>query len=1135
MRISKKARSLVIVLLILVLLFGAGIVARSIFLRQIKEKIQSSFGYTRIYFSFLPPALVLEDARTKSLSPFFSAKKVAVSISLRSLLTKEKPLNISIDRPTLRIYETLEGKKGGKKEFELSLPFSIQKGLIKEGELFYWGKEDRFQARGINVLFLQRGDRFSVKAEAEESMIFFSSVRDQLEGKVSIQLDGQGKEIEIQRLVFQGREAFLRAGGSLRNLFEPDFELKAFFKLPTPYVANFLRLPFSWEGKVQGEGILTRKDGLLAFRGDFSSEDLVLNRVAMNKVQGRINFMESAIGTLELNAQRRSFPSEFLRIYFGENRVWGEVRRFYLDSIMNYVGLTYPISSPVWGSFSIERGDIRAEGEFRDEMVRTDPDRFPVRGPFKFQWKRKGEFSFSSPSIISTFAQVEVEGNAQVGKHIDLRILGEVRDLNQARHFTSLILTRSFGFPEIRGKGQAELRISGDFINPQVEAGFQFSPGGFDRFDVDSVKGQARIAGGKFFGRFDVDDPFMEGRINLFAENEEFKAGIQMERALVEKIFPPLNIKLPLSGEGSGNFEVVQKEGTIRLKGNFSSPSATFENLNLTALSGKLEWEPDLLSLSELQFMFHQGRVKADFMSLPASQEFNLDAQVEEINLSSLDPSLKGTLFFNLKGKGVFGRDLASGSFEIRDLEITPLKKTEIRGAIKASYTPELLHLELEGNFFPGENRVNASVDFPFREENFSAEIKGAYTNLDLLLPWRGVKGKVNYLVEIKGPKSHPQVKGVVDFKGSVFPFPRFAQALQDYSGLMFIEDSKVTLRSLKAKLGGGEVQGFGEIRLGEGGVKNIDIKIEGKDMLLSPIERTRAYADGNLNLIKDSERFILQGDFRIHRLLWRREIYEKIAFSSSPYYSSQREPGFFDDLTLNIRLRADDDAWMENSLGRLRGRFDLTIGGSIFAPVLLGEIEVIEGAVYFQDRKFEVLRGMVSFFNPSVIEPYLNFKGETFVKNYRVVLSLAGFIDQLNPELSSSPPLPPEDVLALLAVGEAFKRTYSYDTATQLSTASLLSIQLSEEAEKRAEKLFSIDRFRITPFILGSSAEMTARLTIGKKIARDFSILYSTNLTTQREELARIEWELTDDFSIVGMRDEEGRLSLDVKVHKRF
>ena len=206
-----------------------------------------------------------------------------------------------------------------------------------------------------------------------------------------------------------------------------------------------------------------------------------------------------------------------------------------------------------------------------------------------------------------------------------------------------------------------------------------------------------------------------------------------------------------------------------------------------------------------------------------------------------------------------------------------------------------------------------------------------------------------------------------------------------------------------------------------------------------------------------------------------------------------------------------------------------------MYSPVILGDIETLGGEVYFQDRKFNILRGKVSFFSPLTINPYLSFKGETYVKDYRVTFSLDGLLDRLNPEFSSSPPLPPEDVLALLAVGEAFRRTYRYDKSMQQGTASLLSFQLLEEAKKRAESLFSITNIRIDPFIMGSSAEMSARLSVGKKISRNFFILYSTNLTSQREEITRLEWELTKDLSVVGTRDETGRISIDVKIHKRF
>ena len=225
----------------------------------------------------------------------------------------------------------------------------------------------------------------------------------------------------------------------------------------------------------------------------------------------------------------------------------------------------------------------------------------------------------------------------------------------------------------------------------------------------------------------------------------------------------------------------------------------------------------------------------------------------------------------------------------------------------------------------------------------------------------------------------------------------------------------------------------------------------------------------------------------------------------------------------------------MENSLGRINGKFDLTVTGNVRSPVILGDIEAVDGEIYFQDRKFRVVRGRLSFFNPASVEPFLDFRGETYVKDYRVTFALNGFVDSLKPEFTSSPPLPPEDVLALLALGEAFRRTYSYDTTTRLSTASLLSFQIADQAQKRAEGLFSLARFRVDPFVMGSSSEMSARLTVGKQLTRNLSILYSTNLTTQREEIVRMEWEISNDFSLVGMRNEWGRISFDVKVRKRF
>jgi autotransporter translocation and assembly factor TamB len=668
-----------------------------------------------------------------------------------------------------------------------------------------------------------------------------------------------------------------------------------------------------------------------------------------------------------------------------------------------------------------------------------------------------------------------------------------------------------------------------------VHAEFSVTPGGFDNFDVQYVEGKVDISENGFTGQFFVTDSQMQGKIDVDANQNELVVLADVERGFVETLLPGFDIFVPLKGVGSGKFQYRVFGDDVRLEGSFIGPNMDFSGQSLTQFIGKLTWDGKVVSFPELAFDLHGGKITGSAGLSPSSDEFEIDISGEGINLSSVFGPVEGFLSFGAKGKGSLGTDAALGKFTIKDLHLHPFQKTEALGDLQVTFSENMVQLELEGNFEPGQNQFFVSLGVPFQDESISGDIRGSFTNYDLLLPWSGAEGRINYIAEIRGTKEAPQVKGAIDFQGGIFPFPQFAHAFRDYSGYVFFENGEFSVRSIQGKFGGGDVQGSGRLKLGLGGVQELNIKAEGINLLLSPLERTKALTDGTITLIKDSDQFVLNGEFLVHRLTWRREITEKFAFSSAPYAVSQEEPGFFNDLTLNIRLRANDNAWMENSLGRIRGRFDLSITGNINSPIVLGDIEAQDGDFNFQDRKFRILNGRVSFINPQTVEPYLSFKGETYVKDYRVTFSLDGLLDRLNPEFSSSPPLPPEDVLALLAMGEAFKKTYSYDMSTQLSTASLLSFQLSEEAKKQAEGLFLVDRFRIDPFVIGSSAEVTARLTVGKNISRNFFILYSTNLTTQREEIIRMQWQLTRDLSIVGTRDEEGRIGFDFKIHKRF
>ena len=86
---------------------------------------------------------------------------------------------------------------------------------------------------------------------------------------------------------------------------------------------------------------------------------------------------------------------------------------------------------------------------------------------------------------------------------------------------------------------------------------------------------------------------------------------------------------------------------------------------------------------------------------------------------------------------------------------------------------------------------------------------------------------------------------------------------------------------------------------------------------------------------------------------------------------------------------------------------------------MLFGHADIERGEVTFEGRRYRITRGTIDFTNPTRIEPFFDVEAETNVRvpgqTYRVTVAFAGTSEQLRPTLSSDPPLPTADVLALL------------------------------------------------------------------------------------------------------------------------
>jgi len=86
-----------------------------------------------------------------------------------------------------------------------------------------------------------------------------------------------------------------------------------------------------------------------------------------------------------------------------------------------------------------------------------------------------------------------------------------------------------------------------------------------------------------------------------------------------------------------------------------------------------------------------------------------------------------------------------------------------------------------------------------------------------------------------------------------------------------------------------------------------------------------------------------------------------------------------------------------------------------------------------------------------------------------------------------------------------------------------------------RLSKLFGITNIKIDPLVQGITNTPQARVTLEQQISRDITITYITNLSQTSEQIFRLEWALSRQFSVVALRDDNGEFGIDFQYKKRF
>ena len=371
-----------------------------------------------------------------------------------------------------------------------------------------------------------------------------------------------------------------------------------------------------------------------------------------------------------------------------------------------------------------------------------------------------------------------------------------------------------------------------------------------------------------------------------------------------------------------------------------------------------------------------------------------------------------------------------------------------------------------------------------------------------------------------------------------------FPNGLTALNGTVRFDRDRATIEKLKAQTGGGTLSVGGFMSFGNGpliyrleaNAENVRVRYAGS---------VSVTATSQLRLTGTSENSILSGTATISRVILNpnADLSNLLASVPGPSASPGNERDFLTGLQFDIHVESAPNLQLSTELSRdVEAEIDLRLRGTPERPVLLGDITANEGDIRVFGSKYTINRGEVDFTNPVKIEPLLDLDLQTQARGITVDITISGTPGKLNINYRSDPPLQPRDIIALLTVGRAPTGISNVPDAAvnngvgalQSGANSILGQAISP-ASDRLSKLFGITNIKIDPLVQGITNTPQARLTVEQQVSKQITVTYVTNLSQTSEQIFRLEWDFSKQYSLVALRDDNGEFGIDIQYRKRF
>jgi translocation and assembly module TamB len=362
---------------------------------------------------------------------------------------------------------------------------------------------------------------------------------------------------------------------------------------------------------------------------------------------------------------------------------------------------------------------------------------------------------------------------------------------------------------------------------------------------------------------------------------------------------------------------------------------------------------------------------------------------------------------------------------------------------------------------------------------------------------------------------------------------------------------NQAQIDSLEGTIGGGRISATGGALLEGFTVSAFRVNLRGTNVSVPFPEDFRSTLDADVEIRGSSREQLIGGLVNLRRTEYTKDI--ELADLINTRRESIEE-GAEIELTRTalftaLRVEGRNALVVRNNLADLVGSVSLQLDGPVNDPTISGRITATSGTLNFRNDRYDITRALVDLPPSRNADPVLNIQGESQIRGYRVIVSLTGPLSQPQAAVRSEPALPQADVVSLITTGQLSSGDTSSSILSQsevgAATSLLTDALINAPAQRATSRLFGLTTFEINPVIGGTTGSTpSARLTLGRRISKEVTVRYSTNVTSDPNQILALEYRVSDRLSFTAQYEQASTRQLtartnnfnfEIRFRKRF